>query len=118
MGRFEILRKARSRSRLLRNIRTKQGPNGKPCIIVRGLPCHNSEGITGMLNRLGKALTCAALAASAIGLSAVPSQASPARPMYFNYGCDYGHACIRLAVTVQNSWWNADHCGDNPIHDY
>jgi hypothetical protein len=71
-----------------------------------------------MLNHLGKALTCAALAASAIGLSAVPSQASPARPMYFNYGCDYGRACIRLAVTVQNSWWNADHCGDNPIHDY
>jgi hypothetical protein len=80
-----------------------------------------------MHNRLGKALTCATMAASTIGLFAVPSQAastvkapmaSPARPMYFSYGCDAGRACLRLRVTVPNSWWNVEHCGDNPIYDY
>jgi hypothetical protein len=67
------------------------------------------------------------MAASMIGLFAAPSQAastvkaptaSAVSPMYWNYGCDSGHACLRLRVTVANSWWNVEHCGDNPIHDY
>jgi hypothetical protein len=72
-----------------------------------------------MLRRLGKALTGVTMVASMIGLFAAPSQAAPAAfPRYFSYGCDYGHACLRLRVTVANSFWNVEQCGDSRIYDY
>jgi hypothetical protein len=74
-----------------------------------------------MHNRLGKALACATMAASTIGLFAAPSQAAstvPALPTYWNYGCDYGHACLRHRITVENSFWNVENCGDSGLHDY
>jgi hypothetical protein len=74
-----------------------------------------------MLSRLTKLLTCATMAASTIGLFAAPSQAAstvPAVPSYWSYGCDYGHACLRHRVPVENSYWNVENCGDSGIHDY
>jgi hypothetical protein len=70
-----------------------------------------------MPGRLKKAVVCATLTASAIGSFAAPAQAAPARPEYFNNQCDSGRACMLLRGT-SSTWWNADHCGDNPVHDY
>jgi hypothetical protein len=71
-----------------------------------------------MLGRLKKALVCAMLTASAIGWFSAPAQAAPAQSEYFKNQCDSGRACILLRGLVANPWWNADHCGDNPVHDY
>jgi hypothetical protein len=70
-----------------------------------------------MPGRLKKAVVCTTLTASAIGSFAAPAQAAPARPEYFNNQCDSGRACMLLRGT-SSTWWNADHCGDNPVHDY
>jgi hypothetical protein len=77
-----------------------------------------------MLYRLGKAALSVMMAASLIGLFAAPSQAAStahaptAFPMYFSYGCDYGHACLRLRAPVADKFWNVEYCGDNGIYDY
>src|SRR5690242_6025390 len=70
-----------------------------------------------MLGRITKTLVCATLTASAYGWFAAPAQAAPARPEHFTNQCDSGRACI-LLWGVASTWWNADHCGDNPVHDY
>ncbi|GAA0903433.1 hypothetical protein [Virgisporangium aurantiacum] len=59
-----------------------------------------------------------------IGPAAAPAQAAPAAegpvaaPMYWSYACDYGRACLRHRIPVENSYLNLEHCGDNPVHDY
>jgi len=88
---------------------------------MRGLPRPQQEGIKVMPSRFAKILTCATRAASTIGLFAAPSQAAstvPALPTYWNYGCDYGHACLRHRIPVENSYWNVETCGDSGLHDY
>jgi hypothetical protein len=70
-----------------------------------------------MLGRLKKALVCATLAASTIGLSAAPAQAATAGTDYFSTQCDSGRACLLLWGT-STKWWNAEHCGVNKVNDY
>ncbi|MCP2342090.1 hypothetical protein [Actinomadura rupiterrae] len=73
-----------------------------------------------MLSRLGKTLACATMLASTAGLLAAPSEASasPARPMAWSFGCEYGRACIRLAANTDDPWWNMEQCGDNAVYDH
>jgi hypothetical protein len=75
--------------------------------------------MTPMSSRLVKTLASATMAASAVGLFAAPSQAAPVSPAYWKYGCDYGHACLRLARSgVPDDYWNVERCGDSGLHDY
>ncbi|MFI6165279.1 hypothetical protein ACIBCN_00695 [Nocardia sp. NPDC051052] len=68
-----------------------------------------------MRNRLGKALVCATMAGSAIGLFAAPSQAAPeAGGGYWSDHCDWGRACIQH---IGGAWYNLDGCGFHGIND-
>ncbi|GAA5076446.1 hypothetical protein GCM10023319_12660 [Nocardia iowensis] len=77
-----------------------------------------------MINRLGKALVCAAMAASVIGFAA-PSQAAPtvetvAAPAgWWRTTCEYGRACIRGAEGPhRGQWYNFDGCGSHGLNGH